>query len=370
MRLKRFTAVVFAILVSASALYASDVYDTEPSFSPYYAGSVKSSVLYEALEELNYIRWLAGVPNNVTLNSDYTRKAQHGSVLLDAIDTLTHTPGRPSDMSDTFYQLGYDGTTHGNIAVSKMYMGSQVSGNITIPRSLRLYMEDSDSSNIAHVGHRRWLMNPRMTQTGFGISTRRGYSVTYVIEESNTVPSWPITDEFITWPANKHPHPLEYFDAGTAWSITLNREVFSPINYSSVNVRLIRERNGQVWNFSRSTSNGYFSIAPDNVAYDECIIFRPDNVTGYNTGETWRVEVSGLSRRNGGTGTLSYRVQFTGQASSNDDQPTPPPTPDNGYHHYYFEDDKGFWSCNSGYGALSLLILALGIPRRHKRAGK
>ena len=49
LRLRKFAAVVFVILVNASALYASDIYDAEPSFSPYYAGSVKSSELYSAL---------------------------------------------------------------------------------------------------------------------------------------------------------------------------------------------------------------------------------------------------------------------------------------------------------------------------------
>ena len=49
---------------------ALEIYDSEPTFSPYSAGSVKRSVLLEALDELNYIRWLIGVPNNVKLNDE------------------------------------------------------------------------------------------------------------------------------------------------------------------------------------------------------------------------------------------------------------------------------------------------------------
>lgn len=387
MKLRKLLAVMFVILACTSA-FGADIYDAEPSFSPYYAGSVKSTVLYDALEELNYIRWLAGVPNNVTLSTELTSKAQHGAVLLDAIDTLTHTPGKPADMSDTFYQMGYDATSHGNVGVAKIYYGSQVSGNMTISYSTRMYMKDSDSTNIARLGHRRWLMNPRLKQTGFGISTRRGYEVTYVIEDfaegKQTLNQeeyarylewlkWPINDEFITWPANKHPHPLTYFDTETAWSVTLNRNVFNECTASNVSVRLIRENDGKVWRFGGSNSDGYFTIAPNNVAYDECIIFRPNGVTSYNNGEAWRVEVSGLSRVNGGSGSISYTVQFTGQADTTTPNTTTNTTPNDGttttrqeIHHYYHEDKKDD-DCNPGWGAFTLLALAFGIPRKYSR---
>ena len=326
MRLKRFSAVLLLVLTSACLVHAEEIYDSEPTFSPYSAGSVKRSVLREALDELNYIRWLVGVPNNVTLNDEYTRKAQHGAVLLDAIDTLTHTPGKPSDMSKSFYDLAYDATTHGNVFVSKMYQGSRVWGNVTLIGSIKGYMDDSNSSNISAVGHRRWLMNPRLKQVGFGISTRRGYSVMYVIEEFDNKSrvlsqkeyarylkwlKWPISDEFITWPANKHPHPLEYFDAKTAWSITLNRDVFGTASRSNVIVKLTRMSDGSAWMFRAAKHDGYFNVTDNSVAYDQCIIFCPDKVGSYNYGETWRVEVSGLTRKNGRAATLSYTVRFT-----------------------------------------------------------
>ncbi len=401
MRLKKFPAVLFVILILTSSSYASDVYNSAPTFSPYYAGSVRSDVLYDALRELNYIRWLIGVPSNVTLDDEYTRKAQHGAVLLDAIDTLSHTPGRPSDMDTSFYNLGYDAASHGNLAVSKMYDGSQITGNMTISYSTKMYMNDSDNSNISRLGHRRWLMNPRMTKTGFGISTRRGYAVTYVIEEfqhsgsGNTLTQeeyarylewlkWPISDEFITWPTSKHPHPLTYIDSETAWSVTLNRNVFDTCNASSISVRLVRVSDGRTWNFGASSSNGYYTIAPDSVAYDECIIFRPDGVSGYNSGDTWRVYISGLTRKDGGTGSISYAVTFTGEATgfeesrpaantngngggNNDGSGGGANTNGNGGSN---NDGSGGGGCNSGSG-LPLMLLAVVIPvlRRRKFNG-
>lgn len=372
-------AVALAVMIAPSELCASDVYDYAPTFSPYYAGEVKSSVLYEALAELNYIRWLIGVPNDVTLNTEYTRKAQHGAVLLDALNTLTHTPGRPSDMDTSFYELGYDATTHGNIAVAQMYYGSQVYGNMSLSYSTKLYMHDSDTHNISALGHRRWLMNPRLKQTGFGISTRRGYAVTYVIEEfehssnDNVLTpeeyarylewlKWPISDEYITWPTNKRPHPLTYFASDTAWSVTLNSDVYDECNASAVRVSLTRLADNATWNFGGSGNGGYFNVADSGVAYDECIIFRPDGVSSYNDGGLWRVEISGLKRKDGGTGNISYTVQFTNELTpyeedNNTYTPNDTPTQSNS------NSNSGGGGCVS-FNAVALFVLIFGIPRR------
>ena len=295
--LRKISSVLLVLFMVVSAIYADDVYTSAPNYSaPYYAGSLNQNLLNEALEELNYIRSLIGVPANVTLNDTYTNKAQHGAVLLDVIDTLTHTPSMPSDMSDEFYQLAYDATTHGNLAMGVTSLG----------QSLKLYMDDSDASNIDRIGHRRWLMNPRMKQVGFGLSTRKHYSATYVIEEApedyekyQEWHKWPISDEFITWPTHKSEHPLTYFDSNTAWCVVLNEDVFEKSNTSSVHVTLTRLSDYTTWNFSTSNTDGDFYDNQQSYAYDECIIFRPDNAT-YKNGEEWRVDISGLTRKNGG----------------------------------------------------------------------
>ena len=322
MRLKKFAAVLFLFILLSSSSYASDnVYITEPTFSPYSAGTVRREVLVEALNELNYIRSLIGVPS-VVLNDDYNNRAQHGAVLLDTINTLSHTPDKPRDMSESFYKLAYDATSHGNLSMGQKFINGVMSGNMSPVKAVKDCMDDSDSSNISRVGHRRWLMNPRMKKVGFGVSTRRGYAVTYVIEEfpgsSSRVlnqqeyqqylqwKKWPVSKEYITWPASST--PVEYFNKSTAWSITPNSDIFE--KFSSVNVKLTRRRDGKTWNFGRNGNNGYFSIADSTVAYDQCIIFRPNNI-GYQAGDSFTVEVSGLSRKNGGSGNISYNVAFT-----------------------------------------------------------
>ena len=80
MRLKKFSAAFFILFMFATSLHASGIYDSDPTFSPYYAGKVRSEVLESALEELNYVRWLMGLPDDVALDDEYTEKAQHAAV--------------------------------------------------------------------------------------------------------------------------------------------------------------------------------------------------------------------------------------------------------------------------------------------------
>ena len=252
---------------------------------------------------------------------------------------------------------------------------------MTLSYSTKLYMDDSDENNLSALGHRRWLMNPRMKHTGFGISTRRGYAVTYVNEEFDN-PSqylsqeeyarylewlkWPISDEYITWPTAKHSHPLTYFEANTAWSVTLNRNVFNTASSASVIVRLTRNRDGRTWTFSATGNDGYFNVTAADVAYDQCIIFRPNGVESYNNGEIWNVNISGLPRLDGSIGTITYSVAFTnemtGYEEDNDHTSSTNNTPiaDNNNNH----SDGGSGGCNSGLGVIAV-VSALGILRRN-----
>ncbi len=284
-----------------------NIYNFEPKFSPYSPGSVKQEELNKALNELNYIRRLAGVPSNVRLNFKYNDLAQHGAVLLDAVNTLTHTPGRPRDMPENFYKKGYEATSHGNISYSQYSINGQKFGNIDLCETLKGYLDDT-GHNMSTLGHRRWVLNPRLKETGFGVSNRNGYSVMYVIEEGNNG-KWPINSEFISWPVKNNSHPLKYFGDDVAWSVVLNREVFAKCRDKNIKVKLTRERDNKIWNFSYANHDGYFNVNHDGYAYDECIIFRPDNIN-YESGDSFRVEITGLTQKNNNNGKINYRVRF------------------------------------------------------------
>ena len=87
--------------------------------------------------------------------------------------------------------------------------------------------------------------------------------------------------------------------------------MFGKCEPERVSVRMTRLSDGRVWNFGRAGNDGYFAVCPDNVAFAECLIFCPDDIKSYSNGEYWRVEVDGLTRKNGGAGSFTYTVSFT-----------------------------------------------------------
>lgn len=348
MRIGKVLAVlVLFACIFAKPVYASgeadyeEIYESRPAFSPYYAGVVKRAALERTLEALNYIRRLAGVSDNVMLDDEYIDKAQHAAVLLDAVGKLTHEPDKPSDMDDEFYRLGAAGASGSNIL-----WGSNNAAGL-LYWSTESYMNDSDSGNIDRVGHRRWILNPRMRWTGFGVSLRGGFSATYVfpddvkevkyfiehvlgrpheegvyhlnVEETRQYDEWcrkAMSDDFIAWPVRKYPHPLSLFGKSIAWSVILNGEVFSSLSGEGsrdVSVRLARVKDGKQWNFSKTESDGYFNIDTAHYGGGECIIFRPSDIDSYNDGEKWHAEISGLVRKIGNISddVISFDVTFT-----------------------------------------------------------
>ena len=265
-------------------------YIVEPqSVPPYNAGTLAPDTLNNAMKMMNQIRYIAGLSDNVTLNEEYNRKAQAAALVNLANRSLSHYPSRPAGMDDALYNLGYSGSSSSNIAMASW----NCSLNWTIVRS---WMEDGDASNIDRVGHRRWILNPSMGQTGFGAAYGIGgtYSALYCFDRSNSSAQ----QTQVAWPAQNM--PVQYFGTEFPWSVSMGYSV----DKNSVQVSLRRVNDGMTWNFSAGGSNGYFNV--DNGGYGQkgCIIFRPDGVGKYQAGDTFAVTITG-----GGIN-LSYTVNF------------------------------------------------------------
>ncbi len=273
-------------------------YDVKPSSSsPYVAGKVKDEYLKEALDGLNFIRYLVGLPDDIYLDQTYIDYTQHGAVLLAAIDELTHGPYKPADMSNEFYDIAYKGPSQSNCG----------KGYSNILDTLFGYMHDSDPSNIDRLGHRRWLLNPPMQKTGFGYYDR--YSDTYVFDRSRESE---ILYDFISWPARNY-MPVDLMRKDIAWSVNLGTAYDDP-SIDNVKVTLTRRNDGKTWTFSQNeysnnTGTGYyFNVNNGGYGMSKCIIFRPD-IDGYTQNDIFDVTISGISQ--GGSSTeIKYMVQM------------------------------------------------------------
>ena len=102
---------IVAFMKSHPTQYLSG-YSVEPSTTaPYAIGRPTDAVLQDALNTLNAIRYVAGLPGNVRLNEEYYQKTQAGALINAVNGGLSHSPSQPSDMSDELYNLAYSGAS-------------------------------------------------------------------------------------------------------------------------------------------------------------------------------------------------------------------------------------------------------------------
>jgi Bacterial surface proteins containing Ig-like domains len=269
---------------SGATAYNPVAYKEKPSITaPYKAGSLTDETLNSAIKMLNQVRYIAGISYNVSLNEEAIAKTQAASLVNSVNDTLSHTPEKPTDMEDSLYQLGAKGAGSSNLGAGYDTINSSI---------LNGYMDDGDSSNIDRVGHRRWVLNPKMSATGFGYC--EGYTALYAFDSNNKTAS----EYGVAWPAQTM--PTDYFGVDYPWSISMGYEV----NQDSVQVKLVRLSDNRTWNFSSSSADGYFNVNNDGYGQSGCIIFRPDDIETYANGDKFQVTITGLNTP------VSYQVSF------------------------------------------------------------
>ena len=253
--------------------------------APYSLGTVSKASLNDGLNSLNTVRYIAGIPYNVTLDSKYTKMCQAASVVNAVNGYLSHYPVKPSKMKTSMYELGRQGAGSSNIA----WASWDTSLSFSV---IRQWLEDGDSSNIDRVGHRRWVLNPTMKKTGFGYAN--GYSAMYSFDSFSENTNY----YGVAWPAQNT--PLEYFGSEYPWSISMGTNIE---NINKVKVTLKRVSDKKTWTFSTKSKKNYFNINNDGYGQTGCIIFRPNKIT-YKSGDTFNVTVTGLKNK------VSYQVKF------------------------------------------------------------
>ena len=288
-------------------------WQTQPSIvNPYIAGQISAASRTSALNMLNQVRYIAGLPANVTNDDTYEQLSQAAALVNAAISeiagapSLSHYPkdeDKPTGMSDALFDLGKSGAAKTNLGFGYSYSGGKYIPN-SLPKTIvHGWMEDGDDGeygNIHSVGHRRWILNPAMTKTGFGAAGN--YTAMYSMDGSLGADSSTIKQ--IAWPAQNM--PIEYFtgtDYSFPWSISMGVNV----NVSTVNVKLTRKSDNRIWNFSQSSADGYFGVQNNTdqsiISQTGCIIFRPDDIT-YTSKDEFEVAITGVSTP------VTYSVRF------------------------------------------------------------
>ena len=295
-----------SLLAESPLTLPEEVFDAAPSTTaPYTTGKVKTSALQAAADRLNALRRIAGLPA-VTLDLSLCENAQYGAVIQAANGSLDHYPDQPAGMGDSFYQQAKSASASSNLAAGH-----------TLTGAVDAFMDDSDASNIATLGHRRWQLNPTLGKVGFGYAVSgRGYS-RYVAEKVFDRSGAGCDYDFIGWPASGS-FPAQLFDGDTAWSVTLNPTAYQTAVKSALTVTLTRKADGRTWTFSSRGSDGFFNVTSSGYGEGYCVIFRPEGVETYEG--TYTVRIEGLKALNGqGVEDFTYQVDFFGSETTNQD---------------------------------------------------
>lgn len=276
----------------------NSIFVEEPSvISPYNAGKVDSAFLQNGVNWLNFVRYITGLSDDVTLDDNYTNVSQHGAVLLAAINELNHKPPKPQDMDENFYRLGYDGTSHGNLAI--------VPSGSPLENSINLMLDDSDSYNtFLGVGHRRWILNPGMKKIGFGVADnleQAQYSDIYVFDDTR----W-VNYDSIAWPS-KGAFPSDFLNmmgGDINWSISLNPEKYDSSRTANIKVKVTNRKTGIAWesdlskNYNEIYPQEYFKVSTAGYGIPFGIIFYPGRIFQYQANDIYDVKVTGVFKKN------------------------------------------------------------------------
>ena len=276
-------------MLSDIAPKAKSTYISEANITTQSLGKLTQPFLDDGLAYINFARYMAGLPT-VALSDEFNNFAQHGAYVLLATGQFTHYPTNTVNLPDSIFSAG-------RAACETSNLGLRISSLYDFNRAC---MDDSDSSNISNLGHRRWLLCPEIGYIGMGFI--RDIAITYIFDDSNDFTDW----DTINWPP-AGVFPKSEFYAHTAWSVSLGE------NYkagSSTQVKITRQGDGATWTLSNNsvkTGREYFNIESTNYGRSgSCIIFRPD-IDEYKSAEEYKVTITGLT---GKSKEISYTVKF------------------------------------------------------------
>ena len=291
---------------------ADEPYLTQPSVvSPYLIGELTPTYTETGLRYLNFLRWLSDL-QQVTLSDHLCVQAQYGAVLLAANDSLSHSPEKPADMEASFYRMGANAAAASNLS---MRFGFETA--TLLQSALQGHMDEDSALNRLDLGHRRWLLDPRLGKVGFGLAasaTEKQYIVVPVTDDSGTgaIP------EVLLWP-NAGQFPNNVFAPGTPWSVHLDEHTFAPPVETQLHITVTRHRDGKVFipsildgQAQLSAEGTYLLSSTKEYGSGYCVSF---SIGKTALGESaylgdYTVRITGLYTKRGQAAPLEYTVRF------------------------------------------------------------
>ncbi len=289
-----------AVTFNAESPYL-EMPDTE-AFDP--IGAITPEAEASALSYLNFIRAAANL-SSVSIFDLYTLRAQNACLLLAANDEITHDPRIAPGMSGGLYESAHLGASESNL-VKFNWDRPQI-----LIDALAYFVRDDGDANLSTLSHRRWLLNPAMVETGFGLAksaSGMSYAAMYAVDSGRADAEW----DHVAWPCGGA-FPVELMRRDLAWSVSFNESIYD-IAASDIRIILTDVLTGAEFRFdpARNAGDGWCAISPAICGSGACAIFRPDQERDfeYQQNQIWRVKITGLKRTDGADAEIEYTCEM------------------------------------------------------------
>lgn len=180
------------------------------------SGDVPQVTMDKIFMRLSYFRKAVGLNNTISENETKSEKAQDAALMMKSNGTLSHSP--PNTWS-CYSEAGKEGA--GNSLLTQTKNAEAVDS----------YIRDQGSEN-GPVGHRRWLLWPKLQEIGIGNTDAT--NAVWVLGNAGTPPA--DTPDFIAWPPEGHsPKQLAY----QRWSFSI-----ADADFTSTSI-VMKDKNNQ-----------------------------------------------------------------------------------------------------------------------------
>jgi|GEM_PF-961374 len=281
----------------------TELFRVNPNYTaPHRTGQLNDSVLLDALNATNFARYLAGLPDDVTLDYTLAEQQQAGAVLMSELGTITHYPQKPDGMAEDFFQLGSRAASTSNLSAGRNSLYNTVFYG---------YMADNSYSNLDTVGHRRWIINPQMKKTMFGLAYNPSsfygyYSTMYAFNTERSMDE--VSYQYIAWPSAGL-FPTEILSAQDPWSISLNPSLYDVSRLNEAYVTISRDSDNKQWRLDENNKDkdgNFFKLELSGYGIANAIIFRPGDIGQYAADDVYHVTLHNIYTVDGQRSSISY----------------------------------------------------------------
>lgn len=263
--------------------------------APVQPGAADHTARLDAYNTILFARIVAGVHTPLRVDQDLDRLAQWAAFINFANNRLSHYQPKPAHFTEDEYALASQGSVQSNITFNFGYRTS-------LARMVEAQLLD-DRENAYSVGHRRFLLNPRLRRVGLGyVANPTGllsYGAVHASDQTGPRADLP---PFVAWPSPVA-FPTRFVRPGLPWSISLDPTRFARPIPGQVTI-IVRSSNGETFHFRptgaprRTDYRPHVAtICPQRFGTGPAITFTLPRQHRYATGQTYTVTVEGLTTR-------------------------------------------------------------------------